>query len=76
MFAKLPVLWSTEKTATMRETIKAEHARLLEQTAALAQQHRWLGAHPRDITGHVAHRADLRAQIERLHGHMLRLKRG
>jgi hypothetical protein len=60
----------------MREIIKAEHARLLEETAALAEQHRWLEAHPRDMAGHVAHRAELRAQIERLHAHMLRLKRG
>jgi hypothetical protein len=60
----------------MRKTIKAEHARLLEETAALAQQHCCLEAHPRDIAGHVAHRANLRPQIERLHAHVLRLKRG
>jgi hypothetical protein len=58
----------------MRETLEAEHARLLEQTEALARQHRWLESHPRDIPGHVAHRAELRAQIERLHEHVRRLR--
>ena len=59
----------------MQEDLQAEQARLLRQTAALARQQRWLEANPRDIAGHVVHRAHLRAQIERLHAHMVRLRK-
>jgi hypothetical protein len=63
-----------ESTTEARESIDAEHARLLEQMKALEADHRKLEATPEDIEGHRHHRRRLEAQIIALREHIERLR--
>lgn len=57
-----------------REDIEVEHQRLRREVDALRAEHLALERKPVDSTEHRAHRARLKAQIEKLHAHAERLR--
>jgi prefoldin subunit 5 len=60
----------------MAEDLKAEHARLMEQTRALQREHDALADEPVvDWPAHEAHKQRLREKIEELRAHLRRLER-
>jgi hypothetical protein len=60
----------------MADDLKAEHERLMEQTAALQREHDALADEPIvDRAAHDAHKKRLREKIEELRAHLRRLER-
>lgn len=60
----------------MAEDLKAEHARLMEETRRLQREHDALSRQPGvDRSAHDAHRKRLREKIEELRAHLHRIER-